>query len=462
MSRTSQLGRLPAVDDVLRRPELVDLTRTRPRRHVVDWVRRAIADGRQELLSGNHYSEEELLNRVLDRVQQLHDADLRRSLQPVINATGVLLHTNLGRAPLAPRAVQRMQQAARYTNLELDLATGKRGRRGDRAAQLLAQLVGAEQALVVNNCAAATILALRAVAAEREVIVSRGQLVEIGGGFRLPDVFREAGVTLREVGTTNRTYVHDYERQCGEDTAAVIRVHRSNFVQSGFTCEPSTAELAAVSWPAGVALIDDLGSGCVTDLSILGFSESTVQDSLRSGAHLCLFSGDKLLGGPQCGLIAGRSDWVDRLRQHPLMRALRPDKLTLAALEATLEIHLAETTQQELPLYQMLHESVEQLRTRGQRLIEQCHQLTVDVQLIDCCSQVGGGTLPGVELASCGVAVRGISIDRLASQLRNASIAVQPRQQDDQLLLDLRTVLPDQIQQLGDSLVASIAAAATT
>ncbi len=295
-------------------------------RLVAEWTRAAIAECRRQLLDGPSFETVSILEYVIDGVLRRQSLDHGQSIRRVINATGIILHTNLGRSPLAEAAIERMNQAAHYASVELNLESGRRSKRGERVTSLLAQLTGAEDAVVVNNCAAATMLVLQTLAAGREVIVSRGQLVEIGGGFRLPDVFRASGVSLHEIGTTNRTYLKDYESAIGDQTAAIIRVHRSNFFQGGFVTEPTIGELVAVDRPESIPVIDDLGSGLVCDLSAFGIQEPTVIDSVNDGADLTLFSGDKLFGGPQAGIIIGRKRWIDPLRISPMMRAMRVEQ----------------------------------------------------------------------------------------------------------------------------------------
>ncbi len=336
-----------------------------------------------------------------------------------------------------------MNHAVRYTNVELDVRSGRRSQRRARVTQLLAQLTGAEAALVVNNCAAATILVLQAIAAGREVIVSRGQLVEIGGGFRLPDVFRCSGVLLREVGTTNRTYLRDYADAMGEATGAIIRVHRSNFQLTGFVTEPTIDELVSLLRPEEVPVIDDLGSGCIEDLSDLGLREPTVLSSVAAGADLTLFSGDKLFGGPQCGIIVGRQRWIDQLRSSPMMRALRVDKLTLAALEATTELHLAGEAREKLPVLKMISTDAAEVERRCGEVRDQIAGFC-DVEIVACQSQVGGGSVPGAEIPSHALRITGLAADQLASVLRHGSPAVQTRITDEGVLLDLRTVAEDE------------------
>lgn len=447
--RDSALRNLPAVDEILRQPSILELNELHSHPKILGWVRQAVARVRQSILDGQVPTAGSFVPTIVDTVSELVRDDSRRGLQPVINATGILLHTNLGRAPLAAKAVRHMSQVANYTNLELDLSSGKRSRRGARACELLAELAGADDAVVVNNCAASTILVLQAIAAGREVIISRGQLVEIGGGFRLPEVFEAAGVTLREIGTTNRTYLRDYEHALGEHTGAIIRVHRSNFSQSGFVTEPDTRELVCLKRPSDVPVIDDLGSGLVTDLRPVGIHEPTVQDSLRAGADLCLFSGDKLFGGPQCGIIVGKTAWIERVRKHPLMRALRTDKLTLAALEATAEIHLSGKAFDELPLYKMLATPIEVVRARCEALVARipAHKAT-RIGVEACVSQIGGGSLPGVEVPSFAVCIAPDSSEVLARLLRQSAPAVLARQSESQVLLDLRTVAEEQLDSL--------------
>lgn len=447
MNKIDQLRNLPSVDELLRCDEIAELRRQHSHRRVADWVRSAVQDCREAIIDGVVLDSESTLRMIVDRVRVQLDNDMGRSIRRVINATGVVLHTNLGRAPLADRAVKQMNEAARYTNVELNLDAGRRSKRGERVSELLAQLAGSEDALVVNNCAAATMLVLQTIASGREVIVSRGQLVEIGGGFRLPDVFRSAGVSLREVGTTNRTYLGDYETAIGESTGAIIRVHHSNFQLTGFVTEPTIDELVMVRRPQGIAVIDDLGSGCIEDLSSLGLTEPTVPASVRAGADLTLFSGDKLFGGPQCGIIVGRSQWIDPLRKSPLMRAFRIDKLTLAALEATTEIHLAGDAFAEIPTLRMLAADASDIERRCSDL-RRCVVDLCDAQVAPCQSQVGGGSVPGSTLESYGLKITAGHADRLAKLLRAGWPAVQARVTDDCVLLDLRTVAAGELEPL--------------
>ncbi|MCR9291798.1 MAG: L-seryl-tRNA(Sec) selenium transferase [bacterium] len=448
MTDSTSLKHLPAVDQILQYPAIRELCDRHGHACVVAWIRSAVDQLRQQILAGQSISPADLSSLVESETLQLGQAEQMRYLQKVINATGILLHTNLGRAPLSDLAVERMCQAAAYCNVELDLQTGKRSRRGDRALRLLCQLTGAEEALVVNNCAAATLLVLQALAVGREVIISRGQLVEIGGGFRLPDVFRSAGVLLKEVGTTNRSYVSDYEAALNEQTAAIIRVHHSNFLQAGFVAEPSIDALVAIKRPAHVPVIDDLGSGSLVDprhaslTSEILAKEPNVRRSIATGADLCLFSGDKLFGGPQCGIIVGKRRWIQQLRNSPLMRALRVDKVTLAAFEATAEIHLRGEAERELPFFRMLSKTAGDVRATCEWVLQQLEPVQgVEFAVEACQSQIGGGSVPGYDLESFAITLKCKSSQLLADALRKCrSTPVLCRQTQDRVLLDLRTV----------------------
>lgn len=366
----------------------------------------------------------------------------RPPLRRVINATGVLLQTNLGRAPLSERAIAAMAEVARgYSNLEYDLDAGERGSRHDHLRALIRRTTGGEDGIVVNNNAAALFMVLQVFAAGREVLVSRGQAVEIGGGFRIPDVLRQSGAQLVEVGTTNRTYPRDYATAWSADTAAILRVHASNFRVVGFTAEPSIAELAAVARDHGGLLFDDLGSGCLVDTTAYGIApEPTVQESLAAGADLALFSGDKLLGGPQCGIIAGRSNLVAKLRAHPLARALRVDKLTIAALQATLASYAEGRERDEVPLWHMTGAPLEAVRRRARQWSRAWGQPS---ELVTAQTMVGGGALPGEGVPTVCVALahrRGP--DWLVARLREGDPPIVGRITGDRVLLDPRTVDP--------------------
>ena len=414
-----KLRDLPSVDELARDERLAG----EPSALAVEAARAALARAREEIKAGEDPGD--LVERALADLTAARVPALRRAL----NATGVIVHTNLGRAPLPEAALARALEVGRgYSNLEYDLAAGKRGSRQDHVAAILRRLTGAEAALVVNNNAAAVMLALGALAEGREVLVSRGELIEIGDGFRIPDVLARSGAVLREVGTTNRTRAADYERAVGPETAVLLRVHQSNFRVVGFTEQPSVEDLAAVAAQHGLPLVDDLGSGVLVSLE----GEPSARESLAAGADLVCFSGDKLLGGPQAGIVVGRADLVERLRRHPLQRALRADKLTLAALEGTLGLYLdPDRALREVPVLRMLNEPLETVRARADRLAA-----AVDGEVEETVARVGGGALPLAELASYACAVE----EPLAEPLRLGEPPVIGVLRDGRLLLDCRTL----------------------
>ena len=378
-------------------------------------------------------------------------ASARGSLRPVINATGVIIHTNLGRAPISPAALERVAAiASGYSNLEYDLAEGTRGSRTVHAESLITSLTGAEAAVVVNNNAAATLLILTGIAAGREVLISRGELVEIGGGFRVPDVLRQSGATLREVGTTNRTRVSDYTAVASAATALFLRVHPSNFRIEGFTERPALADLVRAGRAVGVPVVEDIGSGCLVD-GLAG--EPSVQASIAAGVDLVCFSGDKLLGGPQCGIIAGRRELVDRLRTHPLMRALRADKITFAILEATLSEYVAGRASRTVPVQRMLGATAEEIEERATSLRERLTTQGWQIALISGASAVGGGSAPGLDLPTVLVSItrEGQSAAATEAWLRTRNPPVIARIENDRVVMDLRTVLSEQ-----DELLATL------
>src|SRR5215211_798432 len=414
-----RLRDLPSVDELARDERLA----AQPRSLAVEAARAALAGARAEIKAGHDPGD--LGERVLAALAAARAPALRRTL----NATGVIVHTNLGRAPLPEAALERvLEVGVSYSNLEYDVAAGARGSRQDHVAVLLRRLTGAEAALVVNNNAAAVLLALAALAEGREVLVSRGELIEIGDGFRIPDVLARSDAELREIGSTNRTRAADYERAIGPETALLLRVHQSNFRVVGFTEQPSLEELAAVARRHGLPLVDDLGSGVLVHLE----GEPSARESLAAGADLVCFSGDKLLGGPQAGIVVGRADLVERLRRHPLQRALRADKLTLAALEGTLGLYLEpERALREVPVLRMLNEPVETVRARAERLAA-----AVDGEVEETVGRVGGGALPLAELPSVACAVQ----EELAARLREGHPPVVGVLRDGRLLLDCRTL----------------------
>ena len=424
---------LPSIDRLLQDPTL----RALPRQLVVQVAREVLDDARRGLRDGGWpHDLGDLPALVAERVERAITPPLRS----VINATGVVIHTNLGRAPLSAAALAAAQAtAAGYANLEYDLEAGERGSRHELVSDLLRRLTGAEAALVVNNNAAAVLLVLSALGQGKEAIISRGQLVEIGGGFRIPDVMRQSGVNLVEVGTTNRTYAADYAAAIGERTALVLRVHTSNFLLVGFTHAPELSELVQVAEARGLPVVDDLGSGSLLDTAAYGLAkEPMVQESVAAGAGLVTFSGDKLLGGPQAGVIVGRASLVSTLKKHPLTRAVRPDKLTLAALGATLVHYVRGEAEREVPVWRMLGATLEILEQRAAVLAGAVGGVVVETR-----SAVGGGSLPGQTQPSKAVALDSSEPDRLAANLRSADPPVVGRIEDGRLLLDLRTVLPE-------------------
>jgi L-seryl-tRNA(Ser) seleniumtransferase len=418
-----QLRDLPSVDELARRSD--DPL-------AVDAARKVLARAREEIRAGGRPGD--LAERLREELDSARASHLRR----VVNATGVIVHTNLGRAPLAGAALDRMRDVARgYSNLEYDIAAGGRGSRQDHVTTMLQRLTGAEAGIVVNNNAAAVLLALAALAQGRDVLVSRGELIEIGDGFRIPDVLERSGARLFEVGTTNRTRAADYEAAISPDTAVLLRVHQSNFRIVGFSEQPRLEDLAQVARTHGLVLVDDLGSGALVDVG----DEPTARSSLAAGADLVCFSGDKLLGGPQAGIVVGRADLVEKLRRHPLQRALRADKLTLAALEATLS--LAIDAPEQIPVVRMLRESPETVRARATRLAE-----LVGGEVEETVARAGGGALPLTELPSFACAVG----EELAAKLRSCEPPVIALLRDGRTLLDCRTLADDEIEEVAEAI----------
>ena len=419
-----ELRDLPSVDELAADERLATAA---PRPLLVAAVRSALERAREEIRAGADPGD--LVDRVESELAAARGARLRR----VINATGVIVHTNLGRAPLAGEALERVASvAAGYSNLEYDVDEGARGSRQDHVAPILRRLTGAEAALVVNNNAGAVLLALAALAEGREVLVSRGELIEIGDGFRIPDVLARSGANLREVGTTNRTRAADYDRAIGPETALLLRVHQSNFRVVGFTEQPRLEELVRIGRTHGIPVVDDLGSGVLVELE----DEPSARDALSAGADLVCFSGDKLLGGPQAGIVVGRADLVEKLRRHPLQRALRADKLTLAALEGTLALYLdPERAAREIPVLRMLAEPLETVRGRAERLAD-----LAGGEVEQTVGRVGGGALPLAELPSFACAVQ----ESLAAPLRAGEPPVVGVVRDGRLLLDCRTLSDDE------------------
>jgi len=438
--------RIRSIDSLLSEQAVTQWVAVHGRERVVAALREAADGVRQDLRAGRPPESQDALDRaVLDAAAARLESRGRSSLRRTINATGVILHTNLGRAPIGRAALDRMAEAgAGYASVEYDLERGTRGRRDVHAEPLIRELTGADAAVAVNNNAAAALLVLTALAAGREVIVSRGELVEIGGGFRVPDVMAQSGAVLREVGTTNKTRAADYAAAITDRTALILRVHPSNFRIEGFTARPALAELAAIARQFSLPLYEDLGSGLLARDARFP-AEPSVRDSLAAGAGLVSFSGDKLLGGPQAGIIAGGAALVERVRRHPLMRALRVDKLTYAALEATLQAHAAGRAVEELPIWRMIAMPIEDIGARA-AAIAAALPPSFGAEILDGQSAIGGGSAPDVALPTRLIALtRGsMSADDLAARLRAGSPPVIARIQDGRVLLDLRTVAPDE------------------
>ena len=428
------LRSLPSVDRVLTDPRLAGV----PRAQALAAARTALERAREEIRGGRDPGDPVALT-----LAEIATAT-RPSLRRVLNATGVLIHTNLGRAPLPQSALARVVEVGgSYTNLEYDLEQGSRGSRQDHLAALLGQITGAEAALVVNNNAAAVMLALAALAEGRDVLVSRGELIEIGDGFRIPEVLARSGARLVEVGATNRTRIADYERALGPETALILRVHQSNFRVVGFTEQPALSQLAELARAAGLPLVDDLGSGALFPVG----DEPTPAESLAAGADIVCFSGDKLLGGPQAGILLGRAELIERMRRHPLQRALRADKLTLAALEGTLAIAVdPDRARAEIPVLAMLAEPVEAVRARAEQLAAR-----VDGEVEETVARVGGGALPLTELPSYACAVE----ESLFEPLRLGEPPVVGILRDGRLLLDVRAIADAEVDEVADAVVAA-------
>ncbi|HEX9989454.1 MAG TPA: L-seryl-tRNA(Sec) selenium transferase [Chloroflexia bacterium] len=455
-NRAGRLRSIPSAVRVLAHPALADARAELPHAVIMAAVRAESGRLRVALTSDNGPVPDlaDLARRAAVTAWLMSSPSLR----PVINATGVIIHTNLGRAPLSRSAIEAISKVAAYSNLEYDLEAGERGSRYTHAVEVLRRVTGCEDALVVNNNAAALVLTLSSLASGREAIVSRGQLVEIGGGFRIPEIMRQSGARLVEVGTTNRTYIADYANAITGDTAILLRVHASNFRVVGFTASPDLSEIAALARSQDLLLIDDVGSGALLDTRRYGLApEPLVQASLEAGADLVLFSGDKLLGGPQCGIIAGKSEHIARLRKHPLARALRVDKLILAALEATLLHYLKGEAEREIPIWRMIATPAEELKTKATEWAQRLTEQGVDCQVMQGESAIGGGSLPGETLPTWLVGITPPnsqasnseqSAGHLPSLLRHAPTPIIARVDRGTLLLDPRTVLPPEEETL--------------
>jgi L-seryl-tRNA(Ser) seleniumtransferase len=461
--RSQLLRKIPKVDELLAAPEIKGLAQIHPSEVVRQGIRNGLERLRQAILRAEDVKTITEETFSFQRLLPLFKEEIARQVNPhlrqVINATGVVIHTNLGRSPLSEQAIQNLVEVARgYSNLEYDLTTGQRGDRAVHVEEILLRLSGAEGGLVVNNNAAAVLLALNTIAAGREVICSRGELVEIGGAFRIPDVMARSGALLREVGTTNRTHVRDYEEAVGSNTGLLLKVHTSNYRVVGFTAEVTVEELVQLGKRYDLPVMNDLGSGCFLDLSSYGLAkEPTAQEALQAGADVVTFSGDKLLGGPQAGIILGKRELIERIKTNPLHRALRIDKLTLAALEATLIAYLsAGQAIKEIPTLRMLTTPLEELRKQARRLQRLIKQETdkAAVEMIREQSQVGGGALPLQAVPTWALAVKPLkgTADALEAALRHVEPPIVARIIDDRLILDMRTIQEGELRTIASSM----------
>ena len=442
---------IPSVNELLESPQLKKIVESVNHQVVVDGVRTFIDDLKETINNATDEIEIPSPAEMADKIADWLHVEQKEYLRPVINGTGIILHTGLGRAPLAKSAIAAtMQIADGYASVEVDLTTGQRGQRVKAVEKLLCELTGAEAAVVVNNNAAATMIALATVATGQEVIVSRGQLIEIGGSYRLPDVMQCSGCRLKEVGTTNKTHATDYSSAIGEDTGAILKVHPSNFEVVGFTKTVSTKELVGIAHENDLPMIDDVGSGALIDFAKFGLSnEPVVSDSIRDGADIVLFSGDKLIGGPQCGIIIGKRKYIDQVLENPLMRAMRVDKMTLAALAATLRLYRKEeTAEQEVPILRMLSMPEANLKLRAEKVVQQIQggSWLASCEVTESQSMLGGGSLPTQKITTWCVTIspQGSSVNRIAERLRASNPAIIGRVHKDKLLIDMRTVFPEQ------------------
>ena len=449
---------LPSVNAILEAPAIQALEKEHAHDLIVAAIRQELDGVRQRLGQGETIDGQASADMISARVVERLGRELRPKLRRVINATGIVLHTNLGRAPVAEEAARAAYEAARgYLNLELDLTTGQRSSRQDAIREWVCRLTGAESATAVNNNAAATVIALRALCQGKEVIISRGQLIEIGGSFRIPDIMGVSGAMLREVGTTNITRLSDFEKAIGPNTAALMQIHTSNYRISGFTESVALADLVALGKRHNLKVIDDIGSGAMLDFNRFGFEgEPVARDSIAIGADLALFSGDKLLGGPQAGILAGKREWIQKIEKDPLMRAFRLDKMTLAALETTLRLYLnEEAALRDVPVLRLLGTPLAELQQRAAQLAARLQETPgiASSQALEDIAFVGGGSLPDQKMATWVVEVSASDLDEttFAQRLRLGEPAVMGRVRDGKLVLDVRTIFPEQMEPLIES-----------
>lgn len=462
----SLLSNLPSVDEILKSPDGLRWQEKHPRKYVLQAIREVIENIRNSILAGNKVdiSQDLMFDEIGKKLQKLSIFNLI----PVINATGVVIHTNLGRSILSESVMQHVKDVAcGYSTLEYDIEKGLRGKRYSHIQHLITQITGAEGSLIVNNNAAAVLICLNTIAKGKEVIVSRGELVEIGGSFRIPDVMSSSGAILKEVGTTNKTHIHDYESAISENTALLLKVHQSNFRMIGFTKSLSVQELVSIGKKFNLPVMFDLGSGCLIDLKPYGINiEPSVQEIIKAGVDIVTFSGDKLLGGPQGGIIAAKSELIEQISKNPLMRALRVDKMTLAAFEATLRVYLDEEKAKiEIPTLRMLLENKEITKKRAQEVVSKLEKTQgflihehADISIINDYSQSGGGALPEIEFATFAITIipHNISVNSFEKRLRKNTPPVIARIHEDRLILDMRTVQNHEIEDLVSGIIQSL------
>lgn len=456
-----QLKQIPQIQTLLETTDALDLIQRFGHSDVVSAVRARLQDVRKAIIERELSGNRQVIDKTFfqDVAQSLEEMR-ENTLKPAVNATGILIHTNMGRARLAPEAAQAMLDiATRYSTLELDLASGARGTRQDHVEAMICRLTGAESALVVNNCAAAIMTCLTALAFGRDVVASRGELVEIGGSFRMPDVIHQSGAKLREVGATNKTRISDYQNAICEETAVLLKSHTSNYKIVGFSSTPSRQEIARLANKTGRVFVEDLGSGVLIDLAPYGLpDEPVVRNVLKAGVDLVTFSGDKLLGGPQAGIIVGRHDLIDRIKKHPIARAVRIDKFSLAALQATLNLYIAPSKPVErIPILRALAEPLDDIFTRAEALKERLHdQSGISVEIIETKAFAGGGSLPMQDLPSFAVALNcsTLSADQLSYHLRNVEVPIVGRISQGKLLLDMRAVDVAEIETIASAVLS--------
>ena len=449
------LAQLPKVDEVLDDSRIAACLESAPRSLVVGAIRDVIGRYRQQILNNKESASFNVGNFFNDLTEEIKERN-KPSLRRVINATGTVLHTNLGRARLSASAKDALKEATSgYSNLEYDVKKGERGSRHDHVEKLLKQLTGAEAAIAVNNNAAATMLCLSAMAAGHEVIVSRGELIEIGGSFRIPDIMESSGAVLREVGTTNKTKLTDYDNAISEETAILMKVHTSNYRIVGFTADVSLKELAQFGKEKCIPVVYDMGNGLMADLSVWGVDEPTIKGGLKDGADVILFSGDKLLGGPQAGIIAGKKEYIEKMKKHPLARVVRMDKLTIAALEATLREYLdEEKALQNIPVLGMITEPAEKVKARGEKLLQEAGEMDgFKLQIVPVQEQIGGGSAPATVIEGYAVQIESpVAAERIERQLRKNSLPIIARIAGGCVLLDMRTVADEEIGTIAKAL----------